>query len=86
MAEYFVYCNYKQKKAVIHEASCPECKPHAGTPTDYWSGPYNTVDRARNYSFGALKQDISGCPKCCPIGKIKNPLSMDSFIGKEYDK
>ncbi|RMF95405.1 MAG: hypothetical protein D6734_05585 [Candidatus Schekmanbacteria bacterium] len=79
MAEYFVYCNYPKKKAVIHQATCPECQPRTGTMTDYWSGPYDTAEKAISYCFGALKQDISGCPKCTSIGKVKNPLPMDSF-------
>ncbi|MBI5374763.1 MAG: hypothetical protein HZA77_04975 [Candidatus Schekmanbacteria bacterium] len=79
MAEYFVYLSYPDSRAVIHLATCPDCKPHNGTPTDYWSGPYNNVEKAKGYAFVALKKNISGCPKCTNIGKVINPLPMDSF-------
>lgn len=79
MAEYFVYLNYKEKKGIIHQSTCSDCTPHNGTAADYWSGPYDTQDKAIGYCFVALKQDINGCPKCTTIGKVKNPLPMDSF-------
>ena len=72
MPVYWVYENFRNERAVVHEADCRDCNfgrgqdEHADPGNGQWHGWFATREEAATFASGTGRKTVKDCEHCIP--------------------
>ena len=72
MPVYWVYENFRNERAVVHESTCRHCNSGRGRgeradpENGRWRGPFATKEDAKALAEGTGRKTVKDCEHCSP--------------------